>query len=283
MQLGQLTGGNTLGRFAAVSVYLMVLLSNADYFLVIGQTLGLAFYDTHICLSNWILIACVLVLLLQQFRTFEELKWLLWVNMATITLTILISLSYVGHLGLDVSINPGEGTETIASSLTWNSFATAFSKIAFAYSGQFLYLEFIVEMKNPAEFPQAIYRFAGPYQLGLYVITACTGYHLKGQNAVGFMVNWVPFNGWLRFTALLLFFHVVIVYVVGAQILSKVLHRYFFPDTFIKRNVRARIHWFGITLSLTIFFIGLFLHGVSFFFIFVPKSPLLFLFLLVPI
>jgi len=37
------------------------------------------------------------------------------------------------------------------------------------------------------------------------------------------------------------------------------------------------------TLSLAIFFIGLFLQGVSFFFIFVPKSPLLLLFLLVPI
>jgi len=70
--------------------------------------------------------------------------------MATITFTILISLSYVGHLGLDVSITPGQETERVAANLTWSSFATAFSKIAFAYSGQFLYLEFIVEMKNPA-------------------------------------------------------------------------------------------------------------------------------------
>jgi len=37
------------------------------------------------------------------------------------------------------------------------------------------------------------------------------------------------------------------------------------------------------TLSSAIFFIGLILQGVSFFFIFVPKSPLLLLFLLVPI
>jgi len=253
MQLGELTSGKFLKHFSAVAVYLMVLLSNADYFLVIGQTLGLVFNDIYICLSDWIFIACILVLVLQQIRTFEELKWLLWVNMATITLTLIVSLGYVGSLSSDIRIPAGQESENIPAGLTWLSFANAFSKIAFAYSGQMLYLEFLVEMKKPEEFPKAVYRLAGPYQLGLYLLSGTMGYYLKGLNATGLMVDWIPFNGWLRFGALLLWMHVVIIYVVNAQILAKAAHRILFPDTFIKRDFRSRIHWLGITLCLTVF------------------------------
>jgi len=181
------------------------------------------------------------------------MRELLWFNMFTITAAIIVSLSYIGSLGLNTSITPGFGMENVPKALTWLTFFQAFSKIAFAYAGQFIYFEFMAEMKKPEDFPKAMYRLAGPYQLTVYLIAACVGYHLKGQLAKGLMVDWIPYNAVLRFGALLLFLHVIIVYLIKAQILAKALHRALNPATYHKRDCLSNLKWFCITTCLIIF------------------------------
>jgi len=252
MMMGQLVSGRKLRVFSATVVYLNLFLTIGDYLLVLGESLGLVFYDTYICKREWILIGCIPVLMFAQMRSFEQMKWLMWFNMGTITVAITVSLGYVGHLGTDTTIRPGLGTETFPAALDALTFATAFSKIAFAYAGQFLYLEFMAEMVEPKDFPKAVYRMAGPYQVSVYLTAGLVGYYLKGQDATGLMVDWIPYNGWLRFAALMLFLHIIVVYVINANVLAKATHRAFFPDTVEERSTRATTHWFLVNVVIII-------------------------------
>jgi len=172
--------------------------------------------------------------------------------MGTITVAIGVSLGYVANLGTDQTITPGAGTENVPAALDALTFATAFSKIAFAYAGQFLYFEFMAEMIDPSDFPKAVYRLAGPYQVTVYLTAGILGYYLKGQNATGLMVNWIPYNGWLRFAALMLFSHIIVVYVINANVLAKACHRVFFPETVEERSTRATTHWFLVNVVIII-------------------------------
>jgi len=184
-----------------------------------------------------------------QLRNFESMKWLMWFNMGTITVALIVTLGYVGSLGTDQSVLPGRGAQLFPSNLDALTFATAFSKIGFAYAGQFLYFEFIAEMVDPRDFPKAVYRFSGPYQVTVYLASALVGYHLKGQDATGLMVDWIPYDGWLRFGALMLFLHIMIIYVINANVLGKAIHRVIWPDTVEERSPLATTQWFIINLG----------------------------------
>jgi len=249
MMMGQLVSGKSLRKFSAFVVYLNIFLSVRDYLLVLGQSFGLVFYDVYICPPAWLVMGCVPVFAFAQLRSFESMKWLMWFNMGTITVALVVTLGYVGSLGTDQSITPGMETQLFPPNLDALTFATAFSKIAFAYAGQFLYLEFMAEMVNPRDFPKAVYRFSGPYQVTVYLASALIGYHLKGQNATGLMVDWIPYNGWLRFGALMLFLHIMIIYVINANVLGKAIHRVIWPETVEDRSIRGKTHWFIINLG----------------------------------
>jgi len=219
----------------------------------VGEAFGIVFFNYQICKREWIFLGSIPILILTQIRAFADMKFLLWFNMMTILTTILVSLAYVGSLGLSTTIPPGSETEVVATSLTALSFTGAMSTFAFAYAGQFIYLEFMDEMQEPHDFPKALQRFSVPFQGFVYLITSCIGYYLKGQNATGLMVNWIPYNGWIRFAALLLFLHVIIVYLIKAQILATEFHRYLFPATLHRTSWLSRLHWFIITFAILIF------------------------------
>jgi len=63
--------GNLSKIFCGFCVYFVMLLTIADYLLVIGTTLGLVFFEARICLREWILIGCCIVLILAQIRSFR--------------------------------------------------------------------------------------------------------------------------------------------------------------------------------------------------------------------
>jgi len=238
--------------FSAAVVYLNLFLTIGDYLLVLGESLGLVFYDTYICKREWILIGCCLVLGFAQLRSFEQMKWLMWFNMGTITAALLITLGYVGSLGTDQSITPGKEPQLFPDNLDVLTFANAFSKIAFAYAGQFIYLEFMAEMIEPRDFPKAIYRFAGPYQVSIYLVSALVGYYLKGQQSTGLMVDWIPFDQVLRVGSLMLALHIMIIYVINANVLGKAIHRILWPETVEERSIQATFQWFLINFVMIV-------------------------------
>jgi len=155
--------------------------------------------------------------------------------------------------GTAETITPGFEPENIPAALTVYSFATSCSKIAFAYAGQFLYLEIIAEMEKPKDFPLA-FVLAGPYQVGMYLLSACVGYYYKGQKAQGLIINFIPANGWLRFAALLLFIHMIITYLIKATVLARAFHRVWSPKNLNDTSKRGKIEWFISTLVVLISF-----------------------------
>jgi amino acid permease len=251
MDMGRAMSGDGLAKFAAVVVYLHIWLTLGDYLLVLGESLELLFYDVDLCKREFIFIGAVCVLPLCQLRSLNDTKWLCWLNMFTITATIATALGYLIWLGTDQTLLPGGETESVPASLTIWTFSTAFSKIAFAYAGQFLYLEIMAEMSEPQDFPKS-FILAGPYQVGMYLISACVGYAYKGQNAQGLMVNFIPRNGWLRLAAAFLFIHMIVTYLIKASVLSRALHRAVSPKHVNDKNFRGKLEWFLSTVTVMI-------------------------------
>jgi len=171
--------------------------------------------------------------------------------MFTITATIATALGYLIWQGTDQTLLPGAGPEDVPHALTFWTFSTAFSKIAFAYAGQFLYLEIMAEMANPIEFPRA-FILAGPYQVGMYLFSACVGYAYKGQKGQGLMINFVPRNGWLRLAASLLFVHMIVTYLIKASVLSRAFHRVISLKTINDKTSKGKSIWFLSTVVVMI-------------------------------
>merc|ERR1712228_663775 len=100
--------------------------------------------------------------------------------MATITMAVTLTLGYLAVEGIEQTLEKGAVKELVNKNLDIWIFSRAFSKIAFSYAGQFIYLEIMAEMKEKKDFPKT-FAFTGPYQVGLYLIVGCVGYHYKGS------------------------------------------------------------------------------------------------------
>jgi len=109
----------------------------------------------------------------------------------------------------------------------------------------------MAEMQQPRDFPKA-FILAGPYQVGMYLLSACLGYRYKGQKAQGLVINFIPPGGWLRFASILLFIHMIITYLIKATVLSRAVHRVFSPKNLNDTSIRGRIEWFFATLAVLI-------------------------------
>ena len=122
------------------------LLRAGDYLMVTGLSLQMIFYNSSICGYWWMAIAAAGILALMQVaRTLHHASFLCWFNMACITISVLIALIYMIAEGRDENVV----TYAVNPDLTVQSFFGAMSRFVFAYSGQFMYLELMSEMKRP--------------------------------------------------------------------------------------------------------------------------------------
>lgn len=120
-------------KLVAFIVYAHIFLTLGDYILVLGQSLGLIFFDVHICKPWWILMSCLLIIPVTQLRLLSDAEWLCWVNMLSISLAVAIALGYLLTIGVEESRGPGSVVELVPADLSLLSFARALPKIAFAY------------------------------------------------------------------------------------------------------------------------------------------------------
>lgn len=241
-------GNTAASAFCGVIIYVHLVTVLGDYVLVLGQSLGLIFYDHYVCKPWWILWGCLCIIPFHQLRLLNEINWLCWLNMATITAAVLLSLGYLISLPLEEARN-GAIIEAIPHNLAVKNFARAFSKFAFAYAGQFLYLEIMSEMKEPNHFPRT-FLFAGNYQVGMYLLVACVGYYTKGDGADGLLVQYLPFGNALRAASLLLFVHMIVTYLVKATVVTRAIHLYLSPKHVNDKGIRGKAEWFAISSAL---------------------------------
>jgi len=116
-----------------------------------------------------------------------------------------------------------------------------------------VFLEIIAEMKHPPEFPKAL-AVSGLFELGLYLVSACICYAYSGQTQ-GLMINLIPKGPWLRLAAFLLSLHMIVIYLVAANVLSRAIHRVISVETL--NTPQGRMVWLFATGIVLLTCIGI--------------------------
>ena len=174
----------TIGRWAYWVAYvlliILLLFILGDYLLLIGKSLGSAFYSVHLCQPWWVLIGAALVFPFTQLRTLSSTAALCFLSMVTIVGSVAIVIVKLIVNGREPTVE----TFVIAEDITFTSFMQSLSAIYFTFSGQNIFYEFMAEMKDYRDFMK-VFIIAGPFQVGIYMIVGSVGYHYKGTEASG--------------------------------------------------------------------------------------------------
>ena len=76
-----------------------------------------------------------------------------------------------------------------------------------------------------------------------YLVVACTGYYYQGQVAQGYFLDNLPKGELYRFASILLYAHVVVVYLLKSIVLGRFFHSIFAPFRVDEETFRAKIEY----------------------------------------
>lgn len=242
MQLAGMTMGRRARTWTAVCVYSFIFLCLGDYLLILGETMEMMVNSSpsperagEIGCSKFVytVLTALALLPFTRIRQLGKANWLMVLNSLTILLSVAFAL-----LGLYLNTHRSHATtEWIASELTLFSFFHSQALFAFSFSGAFIYLEIVSEMANARDFNKALFWCSVPFQSSLYAVTGVLGYWLIGSEAQGLLIRQVPshqsplLSALYQLSALGLFIHLVISYVVKSTILARAAHSHWFPHS----------------------------------------------------
>jgi len=246
--IAESVSGKALMWFVFVIVYAHFFFKMSSYLLTAAKSVQTMLWMYDVCLYWASVGAIVFFFPICQLRTLHHISFVGVVSVTTIVIVmiILISQSFAtwDMRGIEgVVTNPlptGTGYEGFVSGLS------AMTSLVFAYGGQGMYLESMSEMRNPKDFPKALYTFSSVI-IFLYMSTSLMLYFRYGENSAGnilFSMN----NGALKTVAsTLMFLHVCVSFCLNAQLLTRALHVRLFPYSVNKGGAREALPWFGIT------------------------------------
>ena len=241
----------TIGRWAywVAYVLLIILLISilGDYLLLIGKSLGSAFYSVHLCQPWWVLIGAALVFPFTQLRTLSSTTALCFLSMSAIAGSVIIVIVALIVNGRDSSVE----TFLIAEDMTFSSVMQSLSAMYFTFSGQFMFYELMSEMKDFKDFMK-VFIISGPVQVGIYAIVGCVGYYYKGTLASGYFLDNLGFGPAYRVASALLFFHMLVGYIIMSNVLSRILHIAVSPYHVNDKGWRGKFEWLGCTSSVLV-------------------------------
>lgn len=237
MQLSGLTLGKDARMATAVCVYSFIFLCLGDYLLILGETLEMmvnSLEETTNCGKfAYTVLTFVVLLPFCQIRQLGKTNWLMVLNSLTVLLSVAFALVGLYMARRDNVVH----TEWIASNLSVFSFFHSQALLAFSFSGAFIYLEIVSEMAHPKDFRKALLWCSVPFQSSLYAITGIAGYLLIGSESQGLLIKQVPrhesftLSALYQLSALGLFIHMCISFVVKSTILARAVHVNLFPST----------------------------------------------------
>jgi amino acid permease len=133
---------------------------------------------------------------------------------------------------------------------------SATSSFVFAMAGQKIYLEMMAEMRDPSEFPKALYA-ATPIMFLSYTAVSLTGYAIRGDQAPLYLMDVLSAGSAPKtFASLLMLVHMMISYTLNSQVLCRRIHRLVDPvlvdvhDPNHPRYKEARTQWAKISGSV---------------------------------
>jgi amino acid permease len=240
---------------AAQSSFLFLVLGL--YSLSIGEGLGKLFYETQLCLPLWTLIGSLVLLPVHVNATsLGSYKSLIYVNCSTILGSIFVPLIYMSTLGVEVTRPPTAGFYAVNPNLSFSDAVRGVSIFAFAFTGQFILVEIISEMKDREEFPKAYTCLSAPFQCAAFMIVGLGGYYFKGDSVDGIIVDTIGFGPTFRLAAMCLLSHMLITYLIKGIVFCKGVHRSLEGDGADEKGNRAWAVWasiVGCTIALTWF------------------------------
>eukprot|EP00871_Galdieria_phlegrea_P003903 jgi/Galph1/4513/GphlegSOOS_G3163.1 len=137
--------------------------------------------DNATCKVVWALATGVVAFLLTLPRTLDRISYLSFVSSASILTSVLITI-----IGTGVESAPNDAPPNphiIVETTTVTSFYSAFlavTDVIFAYAGHLAFFNFISEMKNPREYPKALYLLQA-VDVTIYTLAGALVYKFTGQ------------------------------------------------------------------------------------------------------
>mmetsp|Transcript_99359 Transcript_99359/g.206967 ORF Transcript_99359/g.206967 Transcript_99359/m.206967 type:complete len:478 (+) Transcript_99359:192-1625(+) len=193
------------------------------YLLSAGKGLGMLFYNTHICLPIWALIAsAVLLPFAGTAREMGTYQSLVWINIITLCGTVLIPLGYYCVHGTE-GIKPEDSQVLAFAPLTAAGVLSALSTFTFGMTSQFMLTEIIAEMKDPAELPKAYVSISAPFQLIAFMVAGLGGYFFLGDAVNGMINENLPFGIAFQVGAFCLVTHMLISYLIKGVVLCRAM------------------------------------------------------------
>lgn len=241
--------------FTAAVVYSYIIFMLGNYILTLGKTLEMSLkttgFGSELCTEGWAALGMLPLIPMTQVRTLTEARWILILNVLTLTGTVVLAAVATIEAGVEETrLSDTSVTALVAPGLSLDSFSSSLSAFAFAYVGTFLYLEMISEMKQTSDFPKT-FIITGPYQLVMYMLVGVVGYQYFGSEINGLFISNLSPDSWAYIPcAVLLYLHMVLTYVMKATVMARVFHLKFHPKTVNDYSLKAKGVWLLITITL---------------------------------
>jgi len=136
---------------------------------------------------------------------------LVWVNIVTLSGTVLIPIIYYMFVGVE-GIRPEDSQVVPIANLNPTGVLHGLSTFTFGLTSQFMLTEIIGEMKDPNELPKAYACISAPFQLVAFMVASLGGYFFIGDKVSGPINENLPFGIALQIAALCLATHMLISY-----------------------------------------------------------------------
>jgi len=137
--------------------------------------------DNVTCKVVWSLVTGVVAFFLTLPRTLDRISYLSFVSSASILTSVFITIVGTGVESAPNGAPPNP--DIIVKSFQNASFYNAFSAVTdiiFAYAGHLAFFNFISEMKNPREYPKALYLLQA-VDVTIYTLAGALVYKFTGQ------------------------------------------------------------------------------------------------------
>lgn len=216
--------------------------------MTIGRGIGNFGGAWHICLPTMMLVALLVCLPFQlTMRSIHGWKGLTWCCMIAAFLLFTIPLVYFMVNGVrDVRVAGSHVYTFNISSL--GNVLSGMSSICFNLSTQYLLVEVMSEMKNPAELPRSYGLIVGPFQTVMFLAIGLGGYYFLGSAGTGTLTSYMPFGPSLFLTGIFYEISMIVANLINCCVLCRAAHHWFSPDCAEDGSGRDWTRWTAIVL-----------------------------------